>query len=121
MISVAERLYIKGLASPDELRSLPRTKAEIFHLGETTFMKATLLPGWKWSVDIKPTVGTTSCEILHTGYVLSGRLRIQMNDGTEQEIGPSDFFLVPPGHDAWVIGSEPCVMLDFTGGIRYGK
>ncbi|GHI87807.1 cupin domain-containing protein [Streptomyces xanthophaeus] len=78
-------------------------------------------PGWKWSEHIKPIAGTESCESAHTGYVVSGRMKIVMDDGDSLEIGTGDFIQVAPGHDAWVLGDEPCVVLDWTGYGRYAK
>jgi class 3 adenylate cyclase len=70
-------------------------------------------PGWRWSVDVKPIAGTQYCQSHHVGYCVSGRLRVQMNDGVELEIGPDEVFEIPPGHDAWVLGDEPFVTIDF--------
>ena len=78
-------------------------------------------PGWRWSIDIKPIAGTDSCQFHHFGIVLSGRLRAQMRDGTELEVGPGDVFEIPPGHDAWVVGEEPWVSVDFEAMRAYGR
>ncbi len=86
-----------------------------------TIGRATFEPGWKWSDCVKPIVGTDSCQTLHTGYVVSGRINIVMNDGTEREFGPGDAYRIEPGHDAWVVGNEPYVGLDFTGAADYAK
>ena len=83
--------------------------------------QGTFEPGWKWSNDVKPLAGTESCEAPHTGYCISGSMIIRMNDGEEMLIKAGDAFQIPPGHDAWVEGSEPCVMLDFTGYENYAK
>jgi uncharacterized cupin superfamily protein len=72
---------------------------------------------WRWSVNVKPIAGTDSCQVDHLGYVLEGRMALRMDDGTEREFGPGDAFHVPPGHDAWIIGDEACVLLDL-GGLR---
>jgi class 3 adenylate cyclase len=78
-------------------------------------------PGWRWSVDVKPIAGTETCQYHHVGYTVSGRLRLQMPDGTELEIGPGEVFEAPPGHDAWVVGDEPWVCVDFEAMRTYGK
>jgi Cupin domain len=83
-------------------------------VGGCTIGRAALSPGWRWSADVKPLAGTSSCELAHTAYVISGRMRVRMNDGTEAELGAGDAHYVSPGHDAWVIGEQPCVVIDFT-------
>ncbi|MGW6564697.1 cupin domain-containing protein [Streptomyces sp. NPDC054975] len=77
--------------------------------------RAVFEPGWQWSKHVKPIAGTDSCEASHVGYVVGGRMKITMNDGESVEVGPGDFFTVQPGHDAWVLGDEPCVALDWVG------
>lgn len=118
----ATLIKVKKLSNPDEVRNLPKTKIEVVDLGNSTLiMRATFQPGWKWSECIKPTAGTESCQVPHINYVISGRMKIVMDDGLELEMGPGDAVEIPPGHDAWVIGSDPCVVLDFSGGRIYGK
>ncbi|MFJ3583098.1 cupin domain-containing protein [Streptomyces sp. NPDC090127] len=77
--------------------------------------RAVFEPGWQWSKHIKPIAGTDSCQAAHAGYVVGGRMKIVMDDGESLEVGPGDFFTVEPGHDAWVLGDEPCVALDWVG------
>ncbi len=105
--------------SPDEVRKFSNGKMEIANLGDTVIARITAKPGWKWSKDIKPIVNTNSCQMTHTGYTISGRMRVRMDDGTEQEFGPGDATYVPPGHDAWVVGNEPFVAIDITSGKEY--
>jgi uncharacterized RmlC-like cupin family protein len=105
--------------NPDDLRKFTNGKVELANLGDVTIGRITLDPGWKWSNDVKPIVNTSSCQLSHTQYVISGRLRVRMDDGTEQECGPGEALYVPPGHDAWVIGNEPFVAVDFTGMKEY--
>lgn len=113
---------VKNLSHPDETRNLPKTKIEVVDLGRgTTMMRATLQPGWKWSECVKPTAGTESCQVPHINYVVSGQLKVVMDDGLEIDMNPGDAVDIPPGHDAWVVGSEPCVLIDFSGGKVYGK
>ena len=116
-----QTIIVKNVGTPDETRQLPKTKGEAVNLGEHTIMRGTFEPGWKWSECVKPVVGTPSCQVNHVLYVISGKMCVRMNDETEKELGPGDSALVPPGHDAWVIGNEPCVSIDFTGGKTYGK
>ena len=84
-------------------------------------MRGVFEPGWKWSQDVAPIAGTKSCQAPHLGYVIQGRMKIRMDDGTEKEISPGDFFQINPGHDAWVVGSEDCILLDFAGYSAYAK
>ena len=111
----------KSLNAPDEKRAFPKGKLELATLGTMTFGRATFEPGWKWSESVKPIAKTDSCQAPHTTYHVSGRLRVRMDDGTEQEFGPGDVGVVPPGHDAWVVGTEPVVMIDITGLTQYAK
>lgn len=107
-------LEIKNLDTPDEKRSFEHGDLAIVNLPGMMVARAVFNPGWRWSADIKPLVGTDSCEVAHTGYVISGRFSVRMDDGEEYEFGPGDAHLVPPGHDAWVVGDEPVVVLDFA-------
>jgi len=114
-------IEVKNMGNPDETRSLPKTKGEVVKIGEHTVMRATFEPGWKWSECVKPTVGTESCQNHHVIYMISGKMTVRMDDGSEKEFGPGDAGVIPPGHDAWVIGPEACVSIDFTAGATYGK
>ena len=80
--------------------------------GGLTLLKGTFEPGWRWSTDVAPLAGTTSCQVRHLGYVISGSMTVQMDDGTTSTIAAGDLFDLAPGHDAWVVGDEPCVMVD---------
>ena len=104
---------------PDDVRKFTNGKVDLANLGETVIGRITLQPGWKWSNDVKQIVNTNSCQLPHTQYVISGSLRVRMDDGTEQEFGPGDAMYVPPGHDAWVVGNQPFVAVDFTGMKEY--
>ena len=86
-----------------------------------TALKGTFEPGWRWSEHVKPIAETDSCQAAHLGYVLSGRMHIVMDDGTEGEVGPGDAFSIPPGHDAWTVGDEACVLVDFGQVGDYAK
>lgn len=111
----------KTFEAPDEVRSFDRGRLELVMFGNATVGRFTLQPGWKWSQSVKPTVGTEWCEQAHFGYQISGRLRFRMKDGTEFETGPGDVSFTPPGHDAWVVGDEPVVVLDWTGAATYAR
>lgn len=111
----------KSLSRPDETRPFAKGRMEVVKVGELTFGKATFEPGWKWSECVKPIAKTASCMVHHNGYVVSGRMRIKMDDGSEVEVGPGDVFVSPPGHDAWIVGNEPCVVYDVSGAAVYAK
>lgn len=105
----------KSFDTPDERRTPPRGTVEIVNIGGRTVTRVTYQPGWRWSTDIKPIAGTNSCQITHFGVVLSGRLHIVMDDGAEFDVKPGDVGLTPAGHDAWVVGDQPVVFIDFGG------
>ena len=111
----------KNCSRPDEVREFPQGRVELVMLGRVTFGRATLQPGWKWSTSIKPSVKTKSCEAAHLQYHISGKLAVHMDDGSEAEYGPGDVSLLPPGHDAWVVGDQPVVVIDVTGMSNYAK
>ena len=111
----------KKLSSPDEIRTFDKGKVELVTLGGVTFGRATLQPGWKWSECVKPIAKTKSCQAPHVNYHISGRLKIVMDNGTEKEFRPGDVGVIPPGHDAWVVGKEPVVLLDISGMKEYAR
>jgi class 3 adenylate cyclase len=99
----------------DETRHVPLARIDLVELGEAAIGKAVFEPGWRWSTHLKDVVGTESCEVHHVGFVISGRVRIEMNDGASIDLAGGDAFEIPPGHDAWVVGDEPFVTIDFAG------
>ena len=103
----------KRFEKPDEMTSPPRTKVEVVRMNDLTLTRTTYMPGWKWSIDIKPIVGTNSCQKHHVGYCLSGHIAGKLDDGSTWEVGPGDILDIPPGHDGWVVGNEPVVLLEF--------
>lgn len=103
----------------DETRTFENGRIDIVHLAKGTVGRAVFEPGWRWSESVKPIVGTDSCEIAHLGYIVAGRLHVRMNDGSEIDVGPGDAFEIEPGHDAWVVGDDDCVALDFIGAEKY--
>lgn len=113
----------KNVATPDETRPFKDGKGriEVMNLRSGPVGKATFEPGWRWSDHVKPIAGTTSCQVAHAGYVISRRTVIRMDDGREMEIGPGDMMEADPGHDAWVVGDEPCVIVDWFGATNYAK
>ncbi len=113
-------IEVKSLTSPDETRPFAgKGKADVVNIGGGTVLRGTFEPGWRWSENVKPIAGTESCQSPHFLYMLSGRMKVVMDDGTEGEFGPNDAVVIPPGHDAWIVGDEPCVMLDFAGADEY--
>jgi quercetin dioxygenase-like cupin family protein len=111
----------KSLDQPDESRPIDKGKVEVVQLDAGSVMRTSFEPGWRWSECVKPVVGGDSCQVDHFGYCVSGRLHVVMNDGEEFEIGPGEASHIPPGHDAWVVGDEPYVGVDFTGADEYAK
>jgi hypothetical protein len=111
----------KTVLQPDERRTFENGQVDLVSLGGVTFGRATLRPGWKWSTCVKPLVKTKSCQAPHLQYQVSGRLRVVMDDGSEQEFGPGDVSFIPPGHDAWVVGKDPVVVIDISGMGDYAK
>lgn len=114
-------LQRRRFSEPSDVRTLPRGRVDVVELDDTVVGRMTYEPGWRWSVDVRPIAGTDACQYHHLGVTLSGRLRVQMPDGTELEVGPGDVFEIPPGHDAWVVGDEPWVSVDFEAMRTYGK
>lgn len=116
-------LESKSLDSPDETRTPDKTKVEVVKLGVANAARVTFEPGWKWSECIKPVVGTDSCQARHLGVVVSGRLHVTHDDGSEAEVGPGEVFAVEPGHDAWVVGDDQFVAYEFesTSAETYAK
>ena len=111
----------KNLSSPDETRTFGHGKAELIHIGGGTIGRLTLEPGWRWSQDVKPLAGTEWCEAPDFQYQVSGRLHVVMEDGAEFDLGPGDVSVLPSGHDAWVIGDDPVVLVDWFGASNYAK
>lgn len=109
------RNLVHGFDTPDERRTFPGGFLDLVSVGPLTFGRDTLQPGWRWSTDVKPIVGTERCEHHHVGYQLSGRWICEDREGVQVEIGPGDVFDTPAGHDSWVVGDEPSVSIEFQG------
>ncbi len=115
-------LEIKSTLSPDETRSfVSHGHANVVNVGDHPVLLGTFEPGWRWSLHVKPLAGTGSCQAAHLLYVISGRMAVVMDDGTTGEVGPGDVAAIPPGHDAWTVGDEACVGVDFGGYAQYAK
>jgi len=103
----------KSFETPDERRTPDKSQVEVVDLGSVKAARMTLQPGWRWSECIKPLVGTETCQVHHVGTVAAGTLRVEHEDGTAVELEPGDAYVIEPGHDAWVVGSEPFVGYEF--------
>ena len=114
--------HTKLLKSPDETRNFKaHGHLDLVNFADDAVVgQGTFEPGWRWSVDVKPLAGTKSCMTSHTGYCISGRMTIKMDDGEQFNLEPGAAFHIPPGHDAWVEGNEPCLLID-VGVKEYAK
>jgi mannose-6-phosphate isomerase-like protein (cupin superfamily) len=113
----------KSFDQPDETRTPDKTRIDVVRLGDTEVGRFTFAPGWRWSECIKPVAGTDSCQAHHVGAVVSGSMHLKHEDGTEQDIGPGDAYVIEPGHDGWVTSNEPFVAFEFdsSAAATYGK
>jgi hypothetical protein len=111
----------KSLSQPDETRPFPKGRMDLVNIAGVTMARATFEPGWKWSECVKPIAKTDSCQAAHVGYVISGKMTVVMDDGTELSFVTGDAMSIPPGHDAWIVGDEPCVLIDIGGIGNYAK
>ncbi len=116
-----KELEVKSLDSPDEVRTFEKGKLELVKIGKATIGRAVLEPGWKWSEHVKPIAKTKSCLAPHFQYHVSGTLHVVMDDSTEKDIKAGEISLIPPGHDGWVVGDEPVILVDFQGMLDYAK
>ena len=111
----------KSLDSPEETRNMEKGKVEVVDVGGLQVMRATFQPGWKWSECVKPIAGTDSCQVAHLIYTVSGKMVVRMDDGSELEIKQGNVTSIPAGHDAWIVGEEPYIGIDFQGAAQYAK
>jgi hypothetical protein len=118
---MARQAEHRSFGTADEVREFPNGRAEILKVSGADIGRLVLRPGWRWSNDVKPIAGTDSCNAPHFQYLVSGRLAIRMDDGTEFEAGPGDVTSLPSGHDAWVVGEEPVVVVDWFGAANYAR
>ena len=111
----------KAFDKPDEVRTFGHGHADMLSIGDGTVGMLTLEKGWRWSDDVKPIAGTEMCEAAHFSYQLSGTLHVAMADGSEFDAHAGEVTAIPPGHDAWVVGDEPVVLVDWNGASNYAK
>jgi class 3 adenylate cyclase len=115
------RLQRQRFSEPANVRIFPHGRVDVIELDDVVVGRMSYEPGWRWSVDVQPIAGTRFCQYHHVGVTLTGRLRVGMPDGTELELGPGDVFEIPPGHDAWVVGDEPWVSVDWEAMRSFGR
>jgi len=111
----------KSHRTPDEVRSPEKTRLEIVRLRDCTMARYQFQPGWRWSECIKPVAKTDLCQMSHVGHVISGRITVRMQDGSQRTISAGESYTIPPGHDAWVEGNEPLVGIEVMSAEEYGK
>ncbi|MGB8146764.1 MAG: cupin domain-containing protein [Azonexus sp.] len=116
-----QKAELKSFGKPEEVREFPKGRVDLLKVGGATVGRATFEPGWRWSTSVQPVAKTKSCEAPHFQYHVPGVLMVLMDDGTELECKPGDVSHLPSGHDAWVVGNEPAVIVDFQGMIDYAK
>ena len=116
-------LIRRSFDSPEEVRPFEdgSGRLDLVNVGDGSVGRAVFEPGWQWSKHVKPIAKTDSCQSAHLAYYISGRMKVVMDDGEEMEYGPGDVAVMAPGHDAWVIGDEPCVVIDWQGYANYAK
>ena len=112
---------LKHFDKPEEVREFPKGRVELVTIGGAVIGRAIFEPGWRWATSVQPIAKTKSCEAPHFQYHVSGVLRIQMDDGSEFDCEAGDLSLLPSGHDAWVVGNEPAVVVDFQGMLDYAR
>ena len=115
------KLQRRPMTRADEVRSYAHGRVEVFDMGDFIVTRFISEPGWRWSTSVKPIAGTDYCQFHHHGYTLSGRLHVETVDGAEMEIGPGEIYEIPPGHDAWVLGDEPWVAIDWAPSRAYAR
>jgi hypothetical protein len=111
----------KSFSGADEVRTFPNGRVDLLHIGGSEIGRLTLEPGWRWATDVRPIAGTDLCEAPHFQYHVSGTLHVVMADGTEFDAVAGDVTALPQGHDAWVVGSEPAVVVDWWGASNYAR
>jgi quercetin dioxygenase-like cupin family protein len=112
---------VKSHDSPDEVRTPSKTRVEVVHLDGYTIGRFSFQPGWRWSECVKPVAKTEYCQLSHVGHAVKGRIKVRMRDGTEKIISAGQSYTIPPGHDAWVEGSEEFVGIEVLSADVYAK
>ncbi len=109
-------LVAKNFDRPDETLKMPSGNGEgaLLDVGGMTVVRGELQPGWRWSNDLRELAGTASCAVKHTGLMLDGCLHVEMDDGTALDLVAGDVYVIPPGHDAWVVGDAPVRSVDWS-------
>ncbi len=120
-MTTAQATEQRDFAQPDEVRTFPLGHADILEVGGADIGRLVFQPGWRWSEHVKPIAGTELCEAPHFQYHLAGTLRIRMVDGSEFDATPGQVTSLPAGHDAWVVGNEDVVVIDWFGASEYAK
>ena len=115
------KFQVKSHDSPDEVRKPDKTRVEVVQFDGYTIGRFNFEPGWRWSQCIKPIVKTDQCQLSHVGYVVAGRIKVRMQDGTERTISAGESYTIPPGHDAWVEGDQPFVGIEVMSADVYAK
>lgn len=116
-----EGIESRSFDGPDDTKTMDKTTIEIVDLAGGKIQRTTFEPGWRWSESVGPTVGTDRCQVEHIGYAVSGHLHVEHDDGTTIEIQAGDVFRIAPGHDGWVVGDEPIVMIEFQGAAHLAE
>ena len=110
----------RDFSNPDEIRTPDKTTVELVNVGEGQIGRYTFQPGWRWSECVKPVAGTDTCQVDHIGYCVSGTIHV-VHDGSEADVTAGEVYRIPPGHDAWVVGDETFVSVEFQGAANYAK
>lgn len=118
---ISEKAEVLSFGKPVEVRTFPKGHLDLIKIGGSVVGRGVFEPGWKWSESVKPIAQTDSCQAPHFQYHVSGLLIVEMDDGTRLECHPGDVSMIPPGHDAWVVGNEPVIVVDFQGMVDYAK
>ena len=116
-----DKAELKSFETPDEVREFPKGRLELVKVGGAMIGRAVFEPGWRWATSVQPIAKTKSCEAPHFHYHVSGVVRIKMDDGSELDCRPGDVSLLPSGHDAWVVGDEAAVVVDFQGMLDFAR
>ena len=111
----------RDFSAPDETRTPEKTTVELVKVGGGEIGRYTFQPGWKWSECIKPVVQTDSCQVEHVGYAVSGQMHVEHEDGTTGDVTAGSVYRIAPGHDAWVVGDEAAVFVEFQGAAHYAE
>jgi hypothetical protein len=119
LMEQAVKAAFKNFGKPDEVRTFPKGRLELITVGGATIGRGIFEPGWKWSTSVMPIAKTTSCEAPHFQYHVAGVLHVKMDDGSEFDLKPGDISMLPSGHDAWTVGNEAVIVVDFQGMVDY--